>query len=214
MMMFILNCCISTKRYNGFITQKITTAPVAGLPDEKGYISFVSDKLIATDTPVKTTKLKSIFIPALFYWEWESTMRCEINPLSQVAKVNRWLLYYADSTGLREKLDGRTLEISFEKIPDSFIYSNRGSTIFMIVAYEYSGGEAIFPLDQHLKVTYRIMNGGSEVQNGTIDVANDLKPVTNFVKSTRKFTWNYLDQYDSDLKLLSKKLIDSLQAEI
>jgi hypothetical protein len=63
-------------------------------------------------------------------------------------------------------------------------------------------------------VNYRILKGGQETKTGTLTIKNIDLPIKNTWNSTRKFTWVYIDQYDKNIKNLSKLLIDKLLTEI
>jgi hypothetical protein len=54
---------------------------------------------------------------------------------------------------VKEKLQGHKLEMKIEKIPNSFVYTHRGNSIVLIIAYTVSNLEAIFPQEQDLVVS-------------------------------------------------------------
>src|SRR5690606_8191402 len=105
---------------------------------------------------VTSTKLKSKFIPAILYWGWENTIRCELDPIMVGHSFKESFSYYADTLNLREKTQGKKLEIKLEKIPNNFIYTNQGNTAIFIIAYTVNTIEAIIPQEQNLIVSYKL----------------------------------------------------------
>jgi hypothetical protein len=121
---------------------------------------------------------------------------------------------YADSLKLGQILNGHKIELSIEKIPSTFIYTHNGNTMIFLVAYAIRDIEAIYPKGEMLKVSYKIMDGNNVLKNGTITIDNKDKPIKNVWKSTKKFTWYFIDHYDYNIKCLCKELIDKLLTEI
>ena len=177
-------------------------------------MQITTDSLVDFDTVSTSKKIKSLFIPAILYWQWENTIRCDLNPSFSINILRSSVESYADSVNLKEKLNGQTLELSIGKIPSSFIWTHKGYCIIFMVAYYISELEAIYPMDQNLIVNYRLLRDNKETKNGSIIIKNTDLPVKNVWKSTKKFTWRYLDQYGNNIKNLSKLLIDKLLTEI
>jgi len=84
----------------------------------------------------------------------------------------------------------------------------------VLVAYSFSGLEAIFPEKDKLVFSYKVVQGTTQTKSGQIEVVNTDVPLKNIWKSTKKFTWFYIDQYENNLKKLCKFSIEKLENEL
>ena len=130
----LLTSCIGTKKFAGFVEPKFQDKPLKSI---NANITFDLTGLENTNATITSTKLKSQFIPAILYWQWNNTIKCEVNPtlIGQLFQKN--FLHYSDTLSVQEKLQGRSLEMKVEKIPNSFIYTYKGNSVIFIVAQLY-----------------------------------------------------------------------------
>lgn len=208
-----LTSCVSTKRFTGFVESKFQ--PTKNIIDNTpGAMSFDLSELERLSSPVISTKLKSQFIPAILYWQWNTTIKCEINPIIIATEIKQTFIRYADSLGLQNKLQGRKLEIKIEKIPNNFVYTHYGHTLFLIIAYAISDVEAIFPQDQNMIISYRLIENDSAIKEGNVIAKNKSLTIQNGSKSTKKFTWMYVDQFKRNTERLTKEIVQEIVKEI
>jgi hypothetical protein len=153
-------------------------------------------------------------VPALVYWQWNNTIKCELSQKQTFLTFNNYLQNYADSLNIKEKLNGQKLIITIDSIPRTFVYTNKGFVVFVLVAYSVGGLEAIFPENDKLVLSYKVVQGTTQTKSGRIEVVNTDLPLKNVWKSTKKFTWFYIDQYENNLKNLSKLAIEKLENEL
>ena len=210
---FLLAGCMGTKKYSRFVNQELSSNSNHN-KDSSNIFIFKTDSLPKHDSNVTSKKIKSLFIPAILYWQWENTICCEFNSSVPTNILTSTITSYSDSIKLGDRLNGQKIELSIDRIPSTFIYTYKGYTIIFLVAYMIREIEAIYPQEEILKVRYRIMDGNKELKNGTIAINNKDKPIKNVWKSTKKFTWYYIDRYNYNIKCLSKELIDRLLIEI
>lgn len=207
--------CVGTKKYSSFVYQKVAVKDLKKNTVACDYIQIKIDDLVYNDSLVMAKKIKSQFIPAVLYWQWENTIKCVLHPSIPANTLMSSIVNYANEISLKEKLHGNQIEISIQKIPNSFMYRNTGNAIILIFGYITYGLEAIYPQTQNLTVTYRVLKENQEVKKGTISINNDEdQPVRNIWKSTKKFTWNYIDQYNLSIETLGKQLVEKLSTQI
>lgn len=73
--------CVSTKRYTSFTKEKVWELQKTSQVTQKlDYLEIRTDSLIVQDSLIKVQKLKSFFIPAIFYWQSEHSLKCELSP--------------------------------------------------------------------------------------------------------------------------------------
>ncbi|MDR2423919.1 MAG: hypothetical protein LBD59_04245 [Prevotellaceae bacterium] len=181
---------------------------------DSGNIVFDYTELDSIDKPVVATKLKSLFIPAIFYWQWNRTIKCKIDPRTVGQAFQEHFLNFADELNLYEKLQGRQLEIKLEKIPNSFIYTDNGFAIIYIYGYMMSSKEAILPQVKNLVISYKLTDAKQTVQEGRIEIADKNEPIYNQLKLVKTFTWSYIDVFKHNNKTMAQETVEQLLTDI
>ena len=74
--------------------------------------------------------------------------------------------------------------------------------------------EAIFPQEQNLVINYKLTKDGQLTKSSQLLATNNDKPITNYWKSTKKFTWLYVDQLFNNLNTLTDDIVKQLVKEI
>ncbi len=74
--------------------------------------------------------------------------------------------------------------------------------------------EAIFPQDQDLVVSYKLTQNGLTSKDGKLTVSNKDVSIGNIWKSTKKFTWLYINQFKQNNKKMAKEIVEKLMTEI
>jgi hypothetical protein len=200
---------MNTKRLSRLVTKKISQVKI-DTANRTDYLSFFASPLPATDELVQAEQLKSMFIPAIVYWHWNTTIGCDINSRYLAGLFSNSIAMQAEKKELRAKLKGAKVEVFIEELPNRFVYVNKGYVIFLLVAYTLSGVEGFFPDTKQfsLKLSFRIMNDGVISSSNSVE----LKGVpTNVNKwSTQKFVDNYLDAYVVNIETLSAVVVDKI----
>lgn len=205
--------CVSTRTYSTYVREKLETQLKAGAIQHENIL-FDLTHLREQAGLVESEKVNSFFIPAILYWGWENTIECSISPSIAGEMFKSNFLDSADSLGLLQNLNGQNLEITVEALPTRFVYTNQGSTMIFIIAYTVSTLEAIYPEEQNLVITYKLSANGQETKAGRITALNTAMPIKNIWKSTKKFTWMYIDRYDYTMKTLTHDIVRQLQEQL
>ncbi len=95
-------------------------------------------------------------------------------------------------------------------MPGKFLYEYKGNTIIFIIAYTVSGVEAISPYPIDLKYEYVITEKGKEKIRGEGLIKNEETPLSNQWKSSKKFTWMYLDNFQKEADRMGKVIVQDL----
>lgn len=204
--------CLGPKKMDKWIDNhyKSTAATKAKNSD------YISIKTETTSSPTSTTQRgKKKLIPALLFWHWDYSTVSTLHSSVPVRNINASLLPYANTKGLKQKLNGQKLELSVVKAPAAFELTEKGNLIFLGVWYV--GWETIYiePEKQDLVVSYRILKDGAETGKGEISILNRDQPISlKMMQSPKKMTLRYLDQYNANIKYMSKELVDKLLIEV
>lgn len=205
-----LSSCMSTKKYSAFVDEKVKTENLEHEPKD-----WLVVNLPAAEEKGNTFKqVKYSFVPAVLYWGWNSTIECEIDPYTAGKYIKYGIFQSADSLDLRSKLKGRQLVIDLKQVPGNFLYENKGNAIILVVAYTTSAVEAISPYPVNLNVEYQLKENGEIVAKGSGVVQNEAQPVRNIWKSSKKFTWMYLDEYKKESNRMGTELVKDIIKQI
>jgi hypothetical protein len=210
---FSFTSCISTKQYSGIVESKIKDYE-NNTEVRLGNLSFDLSELKTQASPVISTRIRWRFIPALVYWHWEKNIKSEIDPKIMGNSFIKDFFTYAADYHLQEKLKGRTLEIKVERIPHSFVYTTKGYSLILGIAYMVSNQELIHPIDTDLIISYRITENGSLLKEGELLASFKKQSQRNFLNSTKKFTWQFIDQLHLNTNQLTKEIVEQLSNEL
>jgi hypothetical protein len=206
--------CLGPKKIDKWVDQKYAgTLPVQP-KKANDYLSIKSTLVSTDDNLSNTTKKTSKVLPLIFYWQFDYKNTCTLNPQIPISNFTKTAIPYANRKGLKQKLNGRTIELSIDKLPNMFAINDRGHVIWFIYAFGWDV-LTIFPENNEMLVSYRVLDNGQEVRKGIISIADSLKPVTlKMMQSLKKRTWQFLDDYEVNITAMSKLAIDKLIAEL
>jgi hypothetical protein len=201
-----LSACISVSDFKNTVMTKLGDDVFIERKLDTGNVVIKTEKRHFLDSAVVVDKQASYFIPAIVFWGKENTLGCNINNRYFVNLFSDVFRSTADELLLRKNLVSRRLEIDMETVPSNFVYTDKFFLMFVFVAYSYSYTEAIYPVEQKIKISYRILDGDKEVKSGqyTGIVA---QPMNNGLKSHGKFVGDYLDKLKSNFEQQSEKAI-------
>jgi hypothetical protein len=211
---FFFTSCVSTNKYSNFVKPKFEEFTNGTKEENSNNITVDLSKLEIVEDIVKSEKLKSQFIPAILFWQWQNNIKCQISPQSVGNMFKSNFIYYSETLGLSEKLDNKKLEIKIEEIPSSFVYANKGYTIIFLVAYTISELEAIYPEKQNFVIKYKLQENGQAEISEEIHIVNKDIPIKNIWSTTGKFTRNYVEQFENNIKETAKETVQMLLDKI
>lgn len=205
-----LTSCMGTKKYASFVEQHVQTEQAA-LPQHE---ALVVNAPAAAQPGNQFKQLERSFIPALVYWGWNSTISCELDPGTAAASVRRGMYQAANSLNLQERLGGRQLVVDIRQTPGQFMYENKGNIIFLIFAHITSVEETIAPRPTDLVLHYQLLENGAVVASGEGLVKNTQEPLRNLWKSSKKFTWLYLEQFDQEASRMGEESLRDILLQL
>jgi len=200
------------------IAQKIDTH-IAGQfnnkvpkPDKRADSTIFVNSSIPSDPnelshTVKTWK--HLFL--LLYWQYDYRHTCTLNPAIGVNYLRKGI--YQQSNKLKQKLNGKQLELTIEQIPGSFALVDKGHVVLLIVQWDKYYLE---PDTKEIIVSYKLLQNGTETKSGKITVDNiqRKKPWNIIFQSWKKATSAFLVRYDADLTEMSRVIVNKLIEEL
>jgi hypothetical protein len=205
--------CISTKKYKNYLESKekeIRQTSEIQLPE---FFEVNSDSL-KINILSNVIELQSEFIPAIVYWEWNKTFQCKIDPKITVDILKQSLLDFAELHDLQDKMKGKKLQISIEKVPNNFYYMHRGNFFILLISMQMSSREAILPGEQSYKISYNLIENDQIKKTGTLAVINKDEGMRNKKESTRKFTYTFIEHQQDISEKLASKVVSRLFNEL
>lgn len=206
--------CLGPKKIDRWVNNQYAHT-LAAPPKIKADYLTVSSPLLTDNTIASTTTKKvTNFLPLIVYWQFDYVNTCTLNPAIPVATFKSTVQAYANSKGLKQKLAGQKIELTIDKIPNTFVLNDRGHVIWVV--YAYSWEHLTFrPDNKDLVVSYKITKDNEPTKNGVITVPNTDKVMNvRFLQTMRAATGQYLDQYNESIKAMTKKVVDQLVTEI
>lgn len=178
------------------------------------YISITSGLITDDPKASSTAKQTKNLLPLIFYWQLDYMTTCTLNPKIPINTFRSTVQSYANSKGLRQKLNGQKIELTIDKIPNIFVMNDRGHLIWIIYAFAWDN-ITFQPDNQEMVVSYKIKKDNIETKNGVVTIPNTDKVLQlRYLQSLKKATGQYLDQYDENIKSLSKKAVDKIITEL
>jgi hypothetical protein len=206
--------CLTPARVDGWISEKYGGA--IPKPRNNDYIGF---KILANSpgAPLsQTVKDKTKVLPLLFYWRIEYSLTSTLNPSVPFSYFNSSLISYANSKGLKQKLNGQKLELSVDNMPNVFSWKDVDRLVFLVLYYMHWESIFVKPQNQDITVSYTLLKDNVETKKGTLIIKDiNRKLYLKFFQfSGKKLMGRYLDQYNSNMQKMSRDLVDQLMAEL
>ena len=205
--------CLGPKKLNKWVAQQYGAVPV---PSKKKNDGIVISSTIPTmgDQLSNTENKTSQVLPLIFYWQWDYKNTCTLYPQIEINNFTNTVLTYSNK-GLKQKLNGGHIELVIEKIPTTFALDDKGHLIWLIYTF---GWEflSVKPEDKDMIVSYKLFGrDNSPLKSGRISITNSDKGVSiGKFQSMKKKTFQYLDQYNESITLMSKTIVDKIIVEL
>ena len=175
------------------------------------YLVVKSNVPSSGDRYSNSQKVSSYFLPLLFYYKFDFRLSSTINPKISVDNFTRTVLSYSNKKGLKQKLNGRTVELSLDSIPYVVDSDDKGYFIWVILFGFGQEAISVQPQTRNMVVSYKIADNGALIKSGIITVPDVSKPV--YLKefhSRKKMTWGSLEKRDDNIAAGSRAVIDQL----
>jgi len=207
--------CLSNKRLDKWVAKHYSESQQ---PQKKNSRNVNNNYLTVTTTMISmgdlystSQKTNSYLLPLLFYWKFDFRNSCTLNPQIGIDNFTTTVLAYANKKGLKQKLNGRTVELSVDEMPHIFDMDDKGYMVWVILFYFGKEELSIQPQNKDIVVSYKLMQDGTETKKGKITIPDVSKSIyLKMFQSTRKKTWQFLEQHDANITAASRLVIDKL----
>jgi hypothetical protein len=210
--LLLVSGCIGPKRTDRWIAEKYGTT--TQLNKTRADYYTVASPLVTADTKTsQSVKNGTKTVPLLFYWRFDYSITSTLNPKIAINVFSNAFTVYANSKQLRQKLNGRGLEMVIEKLPLSFTFHDDFRDINLFLAQIHWEKIYLVPEAAEMKIRYVI--SGTEKKSDVITIPdnNKLKQTRWFQKMSTAYS-EYLTQYEDNIKAMARTVVDKLISEL
>ncbi|HET9058198.1 MAG TPA: hypothetical protein VFN30_15240 [Chitinophagaceae bacterium] len=210
----LLSSCLGPRKVNKWVQQHYATVNNMATKKSEDYISINTQLSSGDNSLSKTEKKIANILPLIVYWQYDYLNTCTLNPQLPINNFTETVLSYAHTKRLKQKLNGRKIEFTINKMPGAFSINDRGHIVWLI--YIFSWDKIIFKaVTREMEVSYRVMEGDVEVKKGMVAVTGlKEEKFLGLFQSLRKRTKQFLAEYDAEVKVMSKKALDKIMSEL
>jgi len=204
--------CYGPRRVSKWIEEKYGTSLNSQTKARDDYFSVSSPLVTNSQFASTTVKETKHVLPLLFYWQLDYVNTCTLNPKIPINTISSTFRSYANSKGLKQKLNGGRIELTVDAVPNVFAINDRGRVVWFIYAVGWDVF-SVLPENKDMVVSYRTIKDNAETKKGTVTVSDINKPLKNLTR-VREGTFDYLAQYDENIKSMTKKAVDKVIEEL
>ena len=208
----LFTSCLTAKKIDKEVAKQYQPILASKTKLQENNIS-VTTTLISTGEQISTTESKtSNMLPLIFYWQWDYTNTCTVNP--QIP-INNFKAGVNNNEALKSKLAGQKLQISVSKIPHTFQILDKAHLVALGIINHGWDNISMKSTDMEIAVSYTLFNNNIETKKGLISIPNfDDKKSLPMFKNINKALKEYLIQFDENLTSLSKLVADKIASEL
>lgn len=208
--MFLTNC-MTSKKYSKIVNNKIESLELL-TNESKDWL--IINSVIEEPRNNIFIQRKNSFVPAILFWGWNSTIECEFNAQTKTKFLISSINKAADSLHLKDYLKGNSLEIRLKQMPGKFLYENKGKVIIFIIGYTLTAVETISPYAINLECEFEEIKKEDIKISGKTYIQNREIKSSNLWKSSKKFTWQYIDNYKIETERMGTELVSNIIREL
>jgi hypothetical protein len=180
-------------------------------PDKRTDSTIIINSTIPSDPnelshTVKTWK--NLFL--LVYWKYDYRHTCTLNPAIGVNHLRKGI--YQQANKLKQKLNGRKLELIIEQVPGSFALVDKGHVVLLVIQWDKFYVE---PDSKNIIFSYKVSQDGVETKAGKISIDNiQRKRPWPIFQSWKRATSEFLGRYNADLTEMSRAIVNKVMTEL
>ena len=181
-------------------------------PDKRSDSSISIISSIPSDPQIisVTEKKSKSVLPLILYWSYDYRHTSTLNSAIGVNNFRKTI--YQQANKLKQKLNGRKLELVVEQIPGSFAIVDKGAILLFFIHWDKLYVE---PDPKDMNISYRVLQNGVEAKSGKITLVNIAKNRSiRFAQSWKSSASEFLVQYNLDIIEMTKTVIDKLIVEL
>lgn len=213
----ISSCAVNSSKLQKQITERLNENKKNDTLIHKIQSNKTIELQLNQDISLTTNckQIKSSFVPAIFYWGWNSEVICELSKENIENQLRKDLIAKIEKEGLQTYFEDKKLQLTIDEFPSQFKYQDKGEVIYLVLFYIFSQKRYFAPELKDFKGSYKILDTENQVvMEGSFAEPLALKFQTSSVKSTKKLSWQYLDNYNLEINRFVSVVLDDLKTKI
>lgn len=215
--LLIASCAVNSTKLQKHITERLDENVKKDSLSFKNHSNLNIELKLNKEISLTTNcnQEKSSFIPALFYWGWNSEIVCEFSKENVESQLKEDLITKIEAVGLKTYFEDKKLIFTIDELPTKFKFQDKGDVIYLVFGYVMSQKRYFAPELKDFKGSYTILDKENQVllKNDFSELLT-LKSQTSNVKSTKKLSWVYLDSYNVEINRFVKVVLDEIKSKI
>jgi len=208
----LFSSCFTAKNLDKYITKQY---PDFNQPSKKKPVEGISiaSSMAGDDYASHSNQKSKIILPLIVYWQWDYTTTCVLNPAIPLKDFTNAVNATANKA-LKQKLNGRKLQLTLEQLPTSFSFYEKAHLVFVIYTFGWST-ISVKSQEKDMIVSYKVTGEGTTEKTGKIQIpyGNDQQYISMY-QSWKKATDDYLFNYQNNINRMSKLVVEELVKEM
>lgn len=213
----VFSCAVNSVKLQNQISEKLSDTIENDLSNQKNKSNLNIDLKINKDISLVTNceQISSSFVPAFFYWGWNSEINCEIGREYLEDHLKREMIAKIEEDGLHSYFQNKKILIDIDAIPTKFKFQDKGNVIYLVIAYSMAQKRFFAPELTDFKGIYKIVDKDNKViVENNFEKPLTLKSQTSNSKSTKKLSWQYLENYNVEINRFVKIIFNDMNEKI
>jgi hypothetical protein len=184
--------------------------------EDKGNVVFNSSALQRVPGFCRSRYKNYFTIPLLFYTYASEKINCQVNPKIYAGAISNYFYSELNADSLWPKLQGKTLEITFNELPCAFVHKYQDHYLILQYGFNMSfSNEEMTDQGGRIRISYVIRDQAGNVKQGQLE-----QPVSptynrrNFAQSRRTLVKNFIYTFDDKYLDACARIARALNSEI
>lgn len=213
----VFGCAVKSTQLQNHISSRLNETVEKDLLNKKSKSNLNIELQINKNISLTTNcgQIASSFIPAFFYWGWNSEINGEMGQDIIKNQLKNDIIEKIDEDGLNPYFEDKKLIFTIDELPTKFKFQDKGSVVYLLVAYSMYQKRYFSPELADFKGSYKIV----DKENRVVVENNFSKPLTlkaqsSNSKSTKKLSWQYIEAYNVEMNRFVKIVLNEMKTKI
>jgi hypothetical protein len=184
--------------------------------EDKGNVVFNSSALQRVPGFCRSRYKNYFAIPLIFYTYASEKINCQVNPKIYAGAISRYIYAELGADSLPQKLQGKTLEISFNELPCTFFHRYQDHYVILQYGFNMSfSNEDMADQGGRIRISYVIKDQAGNATQGQIE-----QPVSstyykrNYSQSRKSMIKNFIYTFDDKYINACQRAAQALSTDI
>ncbi|WPR71290.1 hypothetical protein SLW70_15325 [Flavobacterium sp. NG2] len=208
---FANSCAVKSDKLQAMVSSRINETSEQNSFVKNITVNFNKDISIVT----QCSQDKSSFVPAFFYWGWNSEVICEFSKETLENEFQRDIVNQIEQNDFKKYFEDKKIILNIDELPTKFKFQDKGDVVYLVVAYMMSQKRNFIPEVKEFKGAYEVLDMNDKIVfGGSFSQKHALKAQANNYKSTKKLSWQYIESYNNELNRLVAVVFNDIKIKV